>query len=247
MAHTLKVRGLIIRQVNYGDYNKMLTVLTEEYGKISVSARGVRSMKNKNRAACDLLCFDEFVLSAARGEVYNLSQCECIENFFHLQSDCVRLALGVYMADVAGHLAPEDMAGALKLLLNSLYILQDETTDVTLVKLIYDSKLLLSAGFAPEVGVCVNCQRKQGPFTFSAAAGGTVCAACGAAGLPLLSMRTVSFLRYILESPLSRTLYKIEIDAPTLKESAACVEEFMAVHISERLHTLEYFKKLVKM
>ncbi len=248
MAQIIKVRGLIIRQVNYGDYNKMLTVLTGEYGKISVSARGVRSMKHKSRAACELLCFNEFVLTAGRGDVYNLNQCECIESFYHLRSDCVRLSLGVYMADAAGHLSPQDMAAALKLLLNSLFMLQNEATDITLVKLIYDSKLLQAAGFAPEIGVCVNCGKSEGPFSFSALAGGTVCRACGTAvGLPLLEERTVAFLRYIFDAPLSKALFQTAVDDFTLKASAACVEDFIAVHVTERLHTLEYFKKLAKM
>ena len=56
MAEPIKVKGIIIRQTNYSDYDKMLTVLTENMGKITVSAKGVRSMKNKNRAASELLC-----------------------------------------------------------------------------------------------------------------------------------------------------------------------------------------------
>lgn len=82
MAQPIKVKGIVIRQVNYGDYDKMLTVLTEPLGKISVSARGVRSIKSKNRAATELLCYSEFVLTGPRGEVYNLSQAECIESFY---------------------------------------------------------------------------------------------------------------------------------------------------------------------
>ena len=81
MAQPIKVKGLVIRQVNFGDYDKMLTLLTADLGKISVSAKGVRSMKSKNRAASELLCFGEFVLSPPKGDVYSLSSAECIESF----------------------------------------------------------------------------------------------------------------------------------------------------------------------
>lgn len=246
MAEPIKLKGLIVRQVNYGEYDKMLTVLTEEYGKISVSARGVRSMKSKNRAACELLCFDEFVLSRTHGEVYSLSQCECIESFFRLRSDCVRLALGIYMAEVSGHLAPEDMTQCLKILLNSLYMLQDETHDVFMMKLIFDMKILSASGFSPALTACVSCGSTNGPFSFHALSGGILCPAC-AGGAEPLPQGVLGLLRYIEEAPLSKGLYETKADAATTKEALCRTEQFMAVHVTEKLKTLEYFYKLVKL
>lgn len=244
----IKTKGLVIRQVNYGDYDKMLTVLTQEYGKISVSAKGVRGMKNKNRAACELLCYDEFVLSLPHGEVYSLKQCECIESFYKLRLDCVRLSLGIYMADLAGQLSLEDMGAALKLLLNSLYMLGDEENDIFLMKLIYDLKLLSVSGLTPETEECVNCQSTTGPFAFSALSGGVLCRKCAnEAGLRPANERALLLLDYILKKNLSVSLYKTKADAQTVSVALDMAEAFIAVHIKEEIKTLEYFRKLVKM
>lgn len=248
MAQPIKTKGIIIRQVNYGDYDKMLTCLTEDFGRISVSAKGVRSIKSKKRAACELLCYDELVLSPPRGDVYTLSECSCIESFYALREDCVKLALGIYMADVAGHLSPEDMAPTLKLLLNSLYMLQSPKADIFWQKLLYDLKLLQAAGFTPETEECVSCQRKEGPFAFSALSGGVLCKRCASiSGIPFTKERTLQMISVILRSPLSKSLYEFSADGETVKDALRLTEAFISVHIRDEIKTLEYYNKLVKM
>lgn len=248
MAQPIKVKGIVIRQVNYGDYDKMLTVLTEPLGKISVSARGVRSIKSKNRAATELLCYSEFVLTGPRGEVFNLSQAECIESFYRLRDDCVGLALGIYMADVAGHLAPEDMAVTVRLLLNSLFMLANERTDYNYMKLLYDLKLLSAAGFTPETDECVNCQSEKGPFAFSALSGGVLCPSCARlAGLRPADSGALRLMSYILKSPLTKGLYKLKPEDETVAKALKMAESFIAFHIRDEIKTLDYYKKLVKM
>lgn len=248
MAQPIKTRGIVIRQVNYGEYDKMLTVLSESLGKISISAKGVRSIKNKNRAACELLCYSEFVLGAPRGEVYTLSQAECVESFYHLREDCVKLALGIYMADIAGHMAPEDMKGTLKLLLNTLYVLAQPESDPPYMKLLFDLKLLHSAGFAPETEECVSCRGTEAPFSFSALSGGVLCGKCAKkAGLSPSDESALRLTDYILKSPLSKKLYMLKAKPETVNNALKMTESFIAVHIRDELKSLEYYKKLVKM
>lgn len=248
MGEPIKVKGIIIRQVSYGDYDKMLTVLTEELGKISVSAKGVRSMKSKNRVASEILCFGEFILSSQRGEVYTLKSAECIESFFHLRDDCLKLALGIYMADIAGRLAPEDMRGTIKILLNSLYMLAKEETDIFLIKAIYDLKLLKESGFEPTVDACVNCQSSDRPFSFSSVSGGVLCRHCAKKeGLSPLKEEYLSLLTYILKCPLSKTLFSLKAETDSVKKVGALAESFIKIHVAEEIKTLDYFNKLVKM
>ena len=248
MAEPIKVKGLVIRQVNYGDYDKMLTLLTEELGKISVSAKGVRSMKSKNRAASELLCFGEFVLNPPKGDVYSLSSAECIESFYHLRDDCVRLALGIYMAGLAGHLSPEDMATGLKVLLNCLYMLQDMEKDFNLIRIIYDLKILKASGFEPRTNSCVSCEAEDGPFAFSAVSGGVLCRRCASLlGLKADNSRAIEFMDYILSAPFTGAIFKSNVDSDTLEKATKYTESFISCHVTEQMKTLDYFKKLVKM
>ncbi len=248
MAEPIKVKGIIIRQVSYGDYDKMLTILTKELGKISVSAKGVRSMKSKNRQVSEILCYGEFVLSAPKGEVYSLKSGECIESFFHLREDCLRLSLAVYMAEVAGRLAAGDMEITIKILLNSLYMLAKSDSDIFLIKAIYDLKILKESGFEPSVDCCVSCGGKDLPFSFSAVNGGVLCRRCAAkTGISPLREEYLSLLTYILKCPLSKTLFELKATPEEIKKVAALAESFVKMHVAEEIKTLDYFNKLVKM
>ena len=58
----IKTDGIVLREVAYQDSDKLLTVLTREYGKLTVRARGVRSSRSRSKAACQLLAYSEFTL-----------------------------------------------------------------------------------------------------------------------------------------------------------------------------------------
>jgi len=58
----IKTDGIVLREVAYQDSDKLLTVLTREYGKLTVRARGVRSSRSRSKAACQLLAYSEMTL-----------------------------------------------------------------------------------------------------------------------------------------------------------------------------------------
>ena len=103
----IKIRGIVVRSTDVGDYNKMLTVLSGEKGRISIWAKGVKSPKSKMAAACSLLCYSEFVVTA-RGDNFTLSQATVIESFYHLREDIEKLSCAVYFAELAVSVCQEE-------------------------------------------------------------------------------------------------------------------------------------------
>ena len=119
---------------------------------------------------------------------------------------------------------------------------------MNLVKLIYELKILSSAGFTPQVSSCVNCGKEELPFSFSAITGGVLCRHCASLfGLSPMKEHTRAFMEYILESKLSKSLYEVKVDDETLSDACHYTEEFVEAHVFEKLKTLESYKKLVKM
>ena len=58
----LKTQGLVLREVAYKDADKLLTVLTRDYGKMTLKARGVRRAGSPLKAPCQLLARGEFTI-----------------------------------------------------------------------------------------------------------------------------------------------------------------------------------------
>ena len=120
----IKTDGIVLRGVAYQDSDKLLTVLTREYGKLTVRARGVRSSRSRSKAACQLLAYSEFTL-LERGGRYVVTEATAKEMFPELRNDLELLSLASYFAQAADVLSPEGEENPpfVSLLLNALYAL----------------------------------------------------------------------------------------------------------------------------
>ena len=65
----IKVNALMLRAADYGENDKILTLLTAELGKISAGIKGVKKAGAKLKFAAQPFCFAEYILSK-RGERY---------------------------------------------------------------------------------------------------------------------------------------------------------------------------------
>ena len=60
-------KALVLRAVDYKESDKILTLLTQDMGKLTASARGARRKGSALAAGCQLLCWSEMVLFEYRG------------------------------------------------------------------------------------------------------------------------------------------------------------------------------------
>ena len=99
MANT-KISGIVIAESNMGDFDKMLTILTPNYGKISCSARGARRPKSQLLAGTQLLCFGEYMVFKG-SETYTINSCEPIELFYNIREDLDKLTYASFITSLS--------------------------------------------------------------------------------------------------------------------------------------------------
>lgn len=240
----LKLRGIVVRSTGVGDYNKMLTVLSPEQGKISVWAKGVRSAKSRFAAACSLLCYSEFVVTC-RGDAYTLSQATVIESFYHLRDSLQVLSCAIYMADLACDVckAEAEAAGAVRLLLNSLYFLEKGTKTVPALRAMYEIRLLMEEGFMPALDECVICRSNADLCFLSPEHGGSVCRTCAASDKIRVSEKALCAMRAFLRGDLKEA-FTYNCDKETAEEILKINEKFILGHIGMLPKTLDYLKSV---
>ena len=73
----LTTKGLVLRVTDYNDRDALLTLLTPEYGKLTVKARGLRRKNSPLVAPCQLLSYGEFTLFEYRGQYTVLFDAFC--------------------------------------------------------------------------------------------------------------------------------------------------------------------------
>ncbi len=148
--HTV-VNGLVIRSVDYRDSDKILTVLTDRLGRLTVSARGARRRGSRLLPAVQLFAYSEMTLFAYNGR-YRLDEAETREQFAGLRRDLDGAALAAYLAEVLGTeaegapLHPDVM----RLALNSLYALSQGVGERWKVKAAFELRYAALCGYAPD-------------------------------------------------------------------------------------------------
>ncbi len=242
---TFVTAGLVLRETETKESDKILTVLTPELGRISVIAKGARSRRSKYTAACQLLAYDEMTLRR-KGEWYYLAEASTIELFDGVRQDIEKLALAAYFAELTEAVCQDAMAAAdmLPLLLNALFALGMLEKPNRLVKTAFVWRLLAEAGFAPLADGCAVCGRESPEAPMLDVMQGVLrCGACrtgGGLSLPLTE-GAVQALRYILYCP-PKKLYSFSLDENGLRMLDRAGEAFCAVQLERGFRTLDYYK-----
>ena len=102
----LTTPGLVLRETNYKEADKILTVLTRDYGKRTVKARGCRRKTSKLTAASQLLVWSDMTLYQ-RGDFLTLNEAEVLAQFWSVRQDIELLSAASYFAEVTESVAQE--------------------------------------------------------------------------------------------------------------------------------------------
>jgi len=257
----LRVNGLVVRENPIGEYDKLLTVITEEMGRILVSGKGVRSLKSKHMPATQLFCYSSFVLRKSHGYYY-ISDSALKESFFGLRTDLNKLSLASYLCDVAAELAVEGMGDAelLRLTLNTLYALSNNPKlPLTQIKGAFEMRCAAIEGFLPNLDGCDVCAKDGAAKLYLDVMNGRlVCGDClptvrrtvdtvdeGTAHIYLrLTPAVLEALRYTVSAPGNRYL-SFSLDAGELSLYASVCEKYLLNHIEHGFYTLEFYKSLL--
>ena len=95
----LTTRGLVLREVRYKESDKILTVLTQHEGKVTVRARGALRKGSRITAATQLLTYSDMTIFENRGR-RTLNEASTVEEFLGLRADLGAFALGSYFAEL---------------------------------------------------------------------------------------------------------------------------------------------------
>ena len=151
MQESLYVTGIVIKQTPFGEYDRLVSLLTREKGKITAFARGARRPGNRLAAATNPFAFGTFRLYEGRTS-YTMSQAS-IQNYFgELMTDFEGACYGQYFLEFADYYTRENADGSdfLKLAYQSLRALLVPSLPRKLVRYIYELKAMTYSGECPQ-------------------------------------------------------------------------------------------------
>ncbi len=240
-------RGIVLREVNYKEADKILTLLTPE-GKVTAKARGVRRKGSRLAAACQLLTYSELTLFEYK-DYYTVNEASSLNQFWQVKGDVELLALGSYFAEVCENVAQEEVfqGELLSLLLNSLYALDKLGKPQALVKAAFELKVACLAGYEPMLDACAVCGAQPEKPAFHTREGVLHCAFCrGEVGegisLPL-TPAAVEAMRHVAYGDPKR-LFSFQLSEGALEGMGHACEAFLAVQLERGFRTLDFYKQI---
>lgn len=254
--------GLVIRVSEYGENDKLLTVLTAEHGQMVMVAKGARSMRSKLMVLCHSFTYANFEYSQKHGR-YWLSGGSVTDSFFGLNSDISGFALASYLVQLAGEITGEGVPceRVLRMTLNSLYAIQNKLKPLPLIKSAYEIFAAEESGFSPDVSGCADCGRE----TFDSGwldimNGRLLCDEClskqgGVDRVPVTDRfmtqtilvpfngEALAVWRYVSAAPLKR-IFAFSVSEEGQKLLTRATETYLVNHLERSFETLEFYNSV---
>ena len=240
------VKGIVLRESDSKESDKILTVLTGEMGRITVIAKGARSRRSKVSAAAQLLAYSEMVLSESHGWQY-LTEASTIELFDGVRGDIGRLSLASYFAELVDYVSGDETEAGeiLSLLLNALYALGTLQRPQELVKAAFELRLMAEIGFEPLLDSCCACGASENMESVLDLQGGTLlCRSCSPGGrVAPLSAGALQACRHVIYGEAKR-LYSFTLPERDMKQFSYAAEAYLGTMLDKSFRTLEFYKSL---
>ena len=242
----LNTDGLIIREQQTGEDDRLVTLLTREYGVIRAFVRGAKRIKSKAQSSTQLFAYGRYSIYRGK-DAYSIDEAQPIEIFFDLRNDIVSLSLAQYFCELANELAPveDDAEEYLKLVLNALHMLMKNKRPPEQLKAIVELRMLTLAGYMPDLVACGECEKfdDEGMF-FSPVEGQIFCGDCveNHTCIPL-PHGVLSAMRHICYTDFAK-LFSFTLPDESMKYLSEVTEQFLIMQTSKKFKTLDFYKTM---
>ncbi|MGL5544299.1 MAG: DNA repair protein RecO [Cetobacterium sp.] len=99
----IKTKGLIVKKVDFGEGDRIITVFSENFGKIDLLVKGIRKSKKRDQSSVDLLTLSDFTFYK-KGDSFILNTIDPIDFFYDLKKDIEKLEVASYILSIVNEL-----------------------------------------------------------------------------------------------------------------------------------------------
>lgn len=173
-----QTKGLILKEYNYGEADKIFVIFTAEKGKISCFAKGVRKSSSRMRGFLQLFTYANFHLHRGKS-MHTIIGGEVINSFPRVKNDLLLYGYANYMAEVIEYIIPSEEKNEDIFMITVSYLHLMGSLPASQLTSYYILGLLRATGFLPEFFDCIKCNQEiRSNSVFDYLEGGCVCIDC---------------------------------------------------------------------
>ncbi len=250
ISHRIRIyrtEAVVLRRLDHGETDRLLTVFTPTHGKLVLRAKGVR--KPTSRKTGHLELFAHSSLLVAKGHTWDLiTQAELIHPFPQIHEDMLRANYAYYVAELVDRFTTEhdESRPLFELLVATLQRLDSmPKLDVTLR--FFELRLLNLVGYQPQLYHCVNCGEELQPVTnfWNHTGGGALCPRCGQAitGSEELPLAVFKLLRFVQRSDFDAVLALAPSEALMI-QTELLLQRYLMVLLERNLKSVDFLRRM---
>jgi DNA repair protein RecO (recombination protein O) len=245
---TYAADAIVLRRLDYGEADRILTLLTREHGKLAAIAKGAR--RSKGRAGTNLDLFARSAMLLAKGRNLDVvAQAERRGDVRNISGDVQRTAYACLVAEVADKVLEErhPVDDVFQLVVGTLDRLNAPGRAPRADAAWFLMRILDLLGYQPQLATCPNCGQDlpEASGWFSPLLGGLLCHRCAAqdhSGSPV-SLTTLKVLRVMATG--DAALYdRLRLSDELLVELEQALEAQLEYHLDRRLKSLDFIRSL---
>ncbi len=241
--------GLIIKEQNIGDKDRLITILSRHHGLIRAFVKNIVNIKTTKSLSTRLLCYSHFSLFKVR-DTYIVDDAQSKELFINLRKDIVKMSLAQYFCEISAYFIGENMQSEmfLRTVLNALHMICKTDKKLSIIKGATELRLLGLSGYMPDLIYCNICNCYESEFMyFLPSSGIIVCTSCIDNSNKyinekklLISLGVTTALRHCIYSPFEK-LYSFNLadESATVFENVC--EQYMLTICDKHLQTLDFY------
>ncbi len=249
----LTTNGVVLKRQKLQDNDVLVTVFTDQAGKIKAIAKGAKNPRSSLAAATQPFIFGEFVLSIEK-DWNKIRSVEVLDPYAKYHEDLTLMAYGSHMLELCNFLLPEGLIHH-KAFVNLVdtqdaLIEASEINQREVVRMAYEVKMMAYAGYQMNVNKCIACNSLNHEFLwFSIENGGIICDKCKVNSPDAWQIgKTLPKIIDFMQRKSIKTVAKTKINTIYLAKLNQLLKQYMKIHAgfsgSKSLELLENIRLL---
>ncbi len=237
----LKTRGIVLRDYELFEQDKIVTFYTQDFGMLKVVVKGARKIKSRFSAVVQFPSYIDILVYKKKGTGMGiLTDCGVRHLFFKIRKNILKFAYASYLAEILLSSLKESQVNE-ELFYLSLRVLfsleQGKKEDFEMLISFFKLKLLHILGYTPELRRCVECGKNRDFFKlfyFTPNKGGIICQDCQKKDMRVIEVPkfTILAMDYLLHGKISYSLNPSLRKAE--KQISYLLDIYLLCHLEER-------------
>ena len=248
----LKTNAVVLKTWKFGETSKIVSLLTRDFGKVRVMAKGARSVKSAFKGCLEPLTHIGIVFYDKKTrDLQLLSKVDLVDAHIRFIGDMTRTTLGLASAElvdkaIAGN---EPMEAVFDLFTDVLSAMNRNSGFLEGLFWFFESRLITLMGYKPTWDACIACGKSLGTSGgyFQPDSGGLLCTACGAGGGLKITPESLEILYWLQRGANSiDDIAKLSPAQIIKSEIRKMFDLYFKTHMDLKrgLHSLDFFYDL---